>query len=481
MATAEQSIRVGTRTAFVFPQMVLRVTTLVCADVVALSLAVLIAFSYWAIVNPTIPRHHAVMYLSVALCIGAFAFHGLYPAVGLSAVQYIRLIARSICFVFFMLSASMVLVKDWWANSRGGFFMSWTLSLALVPIGRWILKYWFGNRAWWRVPVLILGAGETARAVIRNLEENEVLSYQPMFCLDDDPHKQGLCEGIPVVGSLLQAESIAAEYNIRCAIVAMPRMSRCRLMLHMRRWVRAFPNIMIIPDLLGVGSLWVAPHDLGGVLSLEMQNQLLNPFNQIVKRGTDLLVGSICAVFALPVIAAAAVWIKVVSPGSPFYSQEREGRGGSPIRVLKLRTMHPNAEGLLARHLEEDPVARAEWDQFCKLRNDPRILPGIGRFLRRTSLDELPQLLNILRGSMSLVGPRPFPKYHNDRFDEDFRNLRVQMTPGLTGLWQIKARSNGNLDVQASLDTYYVRNWSLWFDLYILIRTFRVLIAQNGV
>jgi Undecaprenyl-phosphate galactose phosphotransferase WbaP len=374
----------------------------------------------------------------------------------------------------------MVLVKDWWANSRGGFFLSWMFALALVPTGRWLANYLFGARTWWRVPVIILGAGDTARIVIHNLQENRVLAYNPVLCLDDDLQKQGFCEGVPVVGSLLIAESLAEEHGIHHAIVAMPSMSREHLIKHMRRWGKVIPNILIIPNLFGVGSLWVEPHDLGGVLSLELKHQLLNPLNRVIKRIIDLLCAGVGIIITAPIIALAALWIKAVSPGAAFYRQKREGRDKRAIYILKLRTMYPDADSMLQRLLEESPNARTQWNQFCKFSDDPRILPGIGRFLRRTSLDELPQLINILRGDMSLVGPRPFPAYHNNRFDEDFRTLRLQVTPGLTGLWQISARSDGNLDVQALLDSYYVRNWSLWLDLYILVRTFRVLVNQKG-
>jgi Undecaprenyl-phosphate galactose phosphotransferase WbaP len=414
------------------------------------------------------------------LSIAGFAFHGLYPGIGLNAVQHMRRLSRSISFTYLLLAASMVLVKDLWASSRGVFFLSWILSLAMATTGRWLVNSFFGARAWWSAPVIILGAGKTASTIIRNLQENRILAYRPVLCLDDDPHKQGICEGVPVVGSLRRVKSLAKLHHIQYAIVAMPGMSRDGLILHMREWTRVFPHILIIPDLFGIGCLWVEPHDLGGVLGLDLQHKLLNPLNRVVKRLIDLLIGGLATIAALPLIALAALWIKAVSPGPAFYRQQREGQAGRRFHILKLRTMYPDAETMLERHLEENPEARAEWNQFCKLRNDPRILPRIGHFLRRTSLDELPQLFNILRGEMSLVGPRPFPSYHNSRFDEDFRALRLQVVPGLTGLWQIKERSNGNLDVQAAMDSYYVRNWSLWLDLYILIRTVRVVISTHG-
>jgi len=192
------------------------------------------------------------------------------------------------------------------------------------------------------------------------------------------------------------------------------------------------------------------------------------------------VLASLLGVAALPFILIAALWIRRISPGPAFYSQMREGQQGQSIRVRKLRTMYPDSKELLARHLDASPAARQEWRRFYKLKHDPRILPRIGHWLRRTSLDELPQLWKVIRGEMSLVGPRPFPDYHLIRFDPEFRALRAKVRPGLTGLWQVSARSDGDLEVQQELDTYYIRNWSLWLELHILARTVLVILRGQG-
>ena len=460
---------------------VLMAGTLAAADICATGLAVIAGFRVWSLINPGIPPFQTVMALAPLFCAAMFAFENLYPGIGMGAVEHIRRVFRGITLVYLMLTAAMFVTKDRsWADSRGGFILSWAFSLALAPSARWLCGQIFGERTWWGVPVMILGAGETGHRVIRNLNTNRVLGYRPVVCLDDDPEKQGECEGVPVVGELRDASEIAAEWRIDYAVVAMPAMPSSRLTSHLRTWATVFRNIVIIPDLFGIASLWIETRDLGGVLGLEIRHNLLKPVNRWIKRAVDICVAALGLVLIAPLIPFVTLWIKMASPGRAFFVQEREGEGGEPIPMLKFRTMYADAEQMLEHYLAENPADRAEWDQFYKLKNDPRIIPGIGSLLRKTSLDEIPQLWNILKGEMSLVGPRPFPAYHNSRFDPEFRALRTQVRPGLTGMWQVSARSDGDLGVQESLDSYYIRNWSLWLDLYLLIRTVRVVLSGQG-
>ncbi|MFO1061997.1 MAG: sugar transferase [Dongiaceae bacterium] len=198
------------------------------------------------------------------------------------------------------------------------------------------------------------------------------------------------------------------------------------------------------------------------------------------KRGLDLVAILAGGLLALPIVVLAALAIKLADGGPVFYAQTRRGHEGRLIRVWKLRTMYQDAGQRLERHLAGDDAARAEWARSFKLRRDPRILPVVGHVLRCSSFDELPQLWNILRGEMTLVGPRPLPDYHLAAFDAGFVRLRQSVVPGLTGLWQISCRSNGDNAAFVQWDGAYVRNWSLGLDLAILMRTVLTVLICKG-
>jgi Undecaprenyl-phosphate galactose phosphotransferase WbaP len=454
---------------------------LLAADISVILLARRLGATLWSLVNSSIRTENEFdLWMSLGLFLLVYAGFGLYSAARLGAVEELRRIVLGAALVSLVLTAAAFLSKTEGVYSRGVFLCSGILVAVLAPLQRACIRRFFAAKGWWGVPVVILGAGETARLLIEDLRSRPEIGMKPVACLDDDIFKLGECAGVPVLGSLTLAPELARALHIHHAIVAMPGVPGPRLVSIVERCGTSFSNVIMIPNLLGMATLWVSIREMGGLLGLEVRQNLLIPFNRWLKRTMDVTLGLALGIVAIPIVAAAALWIKLLSRGPALYYQVRGGEAGRAIHVWKLRTMCSDAESVLSGHLLQFPEAREEWQRYFKLRKDPRILPGIGTLLRRTSLDELPQLWNVLRGDMSLVGPRPFPEYHLARFPPEFRNLRARVTPGLTGLWQVAARSNGDLKTQEALDTYYIRNWSPWLDLHILARTVRALISCNG-
>jgi Undecaprenyl-phosphate galactose phosphotransferase WbaP len=451
------------------------------ADIIAILAATALGVAVWHEVNVSVSMTSYFDRSAVAaLVVLVYYCFGLYTPFGINPAEELRRSVLAMAVVSLVLIAGAFFAKDAASYSRGALLLSSVLGSVLIPCARSVVRGRLASRDWWGVPVVVLGAGETAASLIENLHRQPDFGLKPVACLDDDPRKHGYCAGIPVVGPLSDAPTLAVSLGIRHAVVAMPGIERERLVSVLARYGAAFSNVIVIPNLFGIASLWVSTRDIGGVLGLEVRQNLLVPVNRWLKRAMDITLGGAFGLLAIPLVAVAGIWIKLASAGSMFYTQEREGETGTAIRVRKLRTMHRDADELLTRHLEDCPAAMGEWLQYCKLKNDPRIVPGVGHLLRRSSLDELPQLWSVLKGEMSLVGPRPFPRYHLDRFDPEFRSLRTRVKPGLTGLWQVSARNDGDLGVQKALDSYYIRNWSLWLDLHILARTAKAVLFAKG-
>lgn len=450
-------------------------------DIAALVASIGIAFLTRWLLSPLAPKLYLELLPLVLLYPVAFSWAGLYPGYGLGPVELLRRMQRSLTFVSLLLLASTFLFRSGSVVSRFIVILSWCLMLAFVPLARAGFQALVSHKSWWGRPVLILGAAKTAELIVRRLRQNPGLGLRPIGSLDDDAKTHGLqCGGVPIIGALSRAPQLAQEYKLTHVIVAMPGLSRRRLTQVVEEYTRPFSHVSLVPDLLGLSSLWVSTHDMQGILGLQLQQQLLSRWSRFLKRLMDLALSVPAIVLLGPFILILGGLVKVFSPGPAFYAQAREGLNGRIIRVWKIRTMVVNADDALKKHLAENPEAQVEWDHYMKLRQDPRIVPVVGKVLRRLSLDELPQLWNIVRGDMSLVGPRPFPEYHLERFSQSFRTLRHRVPPGLTGLWQVSARSEGDLGIQEELDTYYIRNWSLWLDIYLLARTITAVFRGAG-
>ena len=402
---------------------------------------------------------------------------GLYPGYLLGPVERLRRRTLATLAVFGGLVAWDNLVARG-VFSRGVLVASHScFALILPPLAETLTRRVLVRRGKWGIPVVLLGSGDAGRTLVRTLRREPELGLQPVAFLDNRPASWNTAvEEIPVLGPLRLADTL--EHRAQAAIVLLADLGSENLADLLQDL--NFPRIIVIPDRAGIAGLWVSARDVGGQLGLEIKKNLLIPRNHLLKRLMDQVVALPLFLASLPVLTVAALWIKLRNPGPALYRQMREGFGGSRIPVWKLRTMYTDGDRILDAWFEEHPEDRDQWQRFFKLRHDPRVLPGIGSLLRRTSLDELPQLWSVLKGEMSLVGPRPLPDYHLGQFTPEFRNLRTRVLPGLTGLWQVSARSEGDLKVQQSLDTFYIRNWSPWLDLYILARTITAVLLARG-
>ncbi len=406
----------------------------------------------------------------------AYASAGLYPGYAVCAVQRLRGRVYTTCIAFAVLLAWNYAFEDrqW---SRGVLLSTALFALLMPPLLQALTRSALIHWGVCGLPVIILGAGETGSIVTKKLQTQPDLGLIPVRVLDDNPAKWGSSlHGVLISGPL--SSIVDFQGVAKAVIVAIPGMDRDWLANLVQRL--PFPSVIVVPNVAGLQTLWIISRDLGGVLGLEVKKNLLVNKNRLLKRMLDCAIAIPGLLLSLPLIAICGLWMSLTSPGPIFFRQEREGENGKRITVWKLRTMYSNAERVLADYLQANPIEESSWLRHYKLKRDPRIIPGIGWFLRHSSLDEIPQLWNVIRGDMSLVGPRPFPYYHLESFSSAFRSLRTSVTPGLTGLWQISARSDGDVCVQEAEDSYYIRNWSLWLDIYILLCTVKAVLFPKG-
>jgi Undecaprenyl-phosphate galactose phosphotransferase WbaP len=430
------------------------------ADIFALELAFTLGLALRRLLAPLFtlgigPAQYTAVAIAMLIVPMVHYQLGLYPGYLLGPVERLRRRTLSTLAVFGGLLAWDALVARG-VLSRGVLLATFAFALVLPPLAELCARSLLIARGRWGIRAVVLGSAATGNAIVSTLLRDPELGLKPVALLHD------------------VARAANYEDQAECAIIALEN-ARGRSFDDLN-----FPRVIVVPDLQSLANLWVTARDLNGSLGLEIKKNLLIRRNIALKRILDCLVALPMFILAIPILVWSGILIKLLSPGPMFYKQEREGFDGRRLAVWKLRTMHTNSESILTSWLGSHPEDKAKWERFFKLPHDPRIIPIIGKFLRRTSLDELPQLWSVLTGEMSLVGPRPFPDYHLKHFAPDFRTLRVRVLPGLTGLWQISARSDGDVEVQQALDTYYIRNWSPWLDLYILARTVATVLLARG-
>jgi exopolysaccharide biosynthesis polyprenyl glycosylphosphotransferase len=323
--------------------------------------------------------------------------------------------------------------------------------------------------------VLIVGAGEVGRTVMRNVIAQPELAYRVVGFLDDDPVKSNADIGpIRALGPIDNLPQVLSGNDIDQVVITLPWQYHRKIVRLVNESEQAGVRARVVPDLFQLSLGGVDVEDLNGIPLISVKQSSLTGMNQVVKRIFDLALTVPTVVLLSPVALLVAAAIKLDSPGPVLFRQKRVGRNGECFTFLKFRSMHANAEAEL-----EALRAQNEADgPLFKMRDDPR-RTRVGRFIRRTSLDELPQFINVLRGEMSLVGPRPPISEEVEQY-QAWQRKRLDIQPGITGLWQVSGRSDLTFDEMVMLDIYYGENWSLSTDLQILLRTIPQLFFGDG-
>jgi Undecaprenyl-phosphate galactose phosphotransferase WbaP len=421
----------------------------------------------------------AGMVPNIVVWVGLRFLLGLYPGYGLGQVEELRrqtfalftTLAITTVFAFFSSTAESL--------SRMLLF-AWILGLLFAaPLARYCAKLALKKLGLWGKPVVVLGAHDVGARVLEDLRREWQLGFRPIAVFDNRVAPiQRTLNGVPYGGTLGDAIALGREHRIDTVIFAMPYTRREQLAKFVDLAKLNFRHVVVIPNLVGITNSAVVARNFAGTFGVEIKYNLLDPWSQRLKRVLDLAATVVGGIFVLPLIAALALLVRLESRGPIFYSDKRMGRDGELFSCVKFRTMVPGAESLLHELLAENEEAREEYLKYHKLRHDPRVT-SVGRFLRKTSLDELPQLWNVLRGEMSLVGPRPYlPRESGDIGVTQEEILRV--TPGITGPWQVAGRNRSAFEERVEMDVSYVSDWSVWLDLVLLVRTSACVLFSRG-
>ncbi|MFP8967014.1 undecaprenyl-phosphate galactose phosphotransferase WbaP [Pokkaliibacter sp. CJK22405] len=455
---------------------------LISSDLLALFSAFLISQSLSSMPTSyvTFARDGVIFLTLTVVCLILFLIKGHYQK-RLPFWDELRQIIKAIVLVALLHAAFLVLLQL--TPSRLGFISAWIFALALVPTMRLLCKSTLLHFGWWRYPTVIIGDGENAADTARALAGERMMGYDVTHFVSIDQPKQRYMnirgKTLPVIQMSETPEEQFAGMDYPHIVVALERGGLDRIQHYVDRLNLFYPRLSIVPALRGLPLFGTDMHHFFSheVIMLNVRNNL-NPFlNRVIKRSFDIVVSILLLLLLSPLFAFVSMKIKK-SGGTAIFAHSRVGRDGKVFPCLKFRSMVPNAQEVLEKLLEQDPEARAEWNKDFKLKNDPRVTP-IGHFLRKTSLDELPQLWNVLRGEMSLVGPRPVIAEEVERYGEQ-AVYYLQAKPGMTGLWQVSGRSDIDYDSRVYLDAWYVKNWSLWTDIVILISTIKVVLHRDG-
>ncbi|WP_054687692.1 undecaprenyl-phosphate galactose phosphotransferase WbaP [Pantoea stewartii] len=457
------------------------------SDLIALNLALFLSAAtvqgIWGDLDAFIPPHQIenrfiAQFIMSVLCTGWFWMRLRHYTYRKPFWFELKEIVKTLV-VFSLLDLALIAFSKW-DFSRMVWVFSWSYALLLLPLMRAGVKSAINRAGQWQKETIIIGSGRNATEAYAALQSEEILGYnvQAFISVEDAPLQQSV-NGVPVISANdINWQTIDRD-NVQF-IVAMeyeqqPERDRWLKFLSKMncRSVSVIPTLRGVP-LYGTDMSFIFSHE---VMILRVSNNLAKHSSRFLKRGFDIVVASLLLLFLAPVFALLCYLVKR-DGGNAIYGHERVGQDGKKFKCLKFRSMVTNSKEVLENLLATSEEARREWDKDFKLKNDPRIT-RIGGFLRKTSLDELPQLWNVIRGEMSLVGPRPVIEAELERYAGDV-DYYLMAKPGMTGLWQVSGRNDIDYDTRVYFDSWYVKNWALWTDIAILFKTAGVVLRRDG-
>lgn len=432
-----------------------------------------------------LPAHLAdYSWAFLGLCLLCLYYEGLYTR-RLPFWEEARKVIRAITLTFILAFAMVSVMKLGGEVSRTVLLMGYVLALAVVPLGRFLAKTLLSYSGLWNESCLIAGTGPQARMIIEALARDHYLGYTVKGLVGvSEAESVGLVsiadKDYQVLGPIRDLPGILKRHGVRHVVIAAPDLAGPELVSAVSQIQPYTRSILVVPD-------WSGIPVIGGeaeyffnerILAFRTRNNLASRGNVISKRAFDIIVGSLLLLLSAPFLFLIALLIRLETPGAAVFAHRRLGKNGNEFNCYKFRSMVINAGELLPKLLQDHPELQEQWERDFKLKDDPRVT-RIGRILRKTSLDELPQLVNVLKGDMSLVGPRPIVAEEMARFGGMARDY-MMVLPGITGLWQVSGRNDIDYEERVMMEAWYVRNWSLWLDISLLFRTIGVVLSRRG-
>lgn len=411
---------------------------------------------------------------------GLYQGCAIYSGASIGPVEEMRRTFYAITAIFLGLGfANFAYRPNDYLYSRSILLCTYTCCLFIIPFNRFLLRKLFTRFNLWGVSTIIIGSGESASAIYQKLNTHPEFGLRPIGYFElNKTTTNHMPEDTRNLGSLDKVEKFSRRKDIKYAIIAEDTNSPDEICALTEKFGALFPHVLFIPRIFQNACAWVTSKDISGTLGLEIRHNLLIPSIYRGKRILDFLLTIPFLIVGSWIMLLIALLIKMDSKGPVIFKHPRITKNGKSMRIYKFRTMEVDAEEKLENLLKENSDMKQQWETFGKLDDDPRIT-RIGKWLRKTSLDELPQLFNVLQGKLTLVGPRPVIQEELKHYGND-ADLFEKVLPGLTGLWQVSGRNTLSYEDRVRLDKYYVNNWSPWLDIYILSKTVNTVLFRRG-